>query len=87
MEGEVISTYLSKNFDPKLINNASVITHYIETLFVEITKSNKKMLIATIYKPNKSDDKLFIDKLLNLLIDSSKKNYDEIILTGDFNFD
>ena len=70
-----------------LIYLKTVITHYIETLFVEITKSNKKMLIATIYKPNKSDDKLFIDKLLNLLIDSSNKNYDEIILTGDFNFD
>ena len=52
-----------------------------------MSKSNKKILIATIYKPNKSDDKLFIDKLLNLLNDTSKKNYDEIISTSDFNFD
>ena len=71
--GGGISTYISKNYQPKLIKNCTIIEKYIETLFVEITHSNKKILIATIYKPNKSDDRLFIDKLLFLLNVTSKK--------------
>ena len=85
--GGGISTYISKDYNPKIIKECTIMEHNIETLFIEITNSNKTILIASVYKPNKSDDKLFIEKLLILLNNSNKQNYDEIFLNGDFNFD
>ena len=73
--------------ETKVIKENSIIHKCIETLFIEIKKQNKKILIACAYKPNKSDDQFFINKLSNLISNNLKKKYDEIILTGDFNFD
>ena len=85
--GGGISIFISKSYDAKIIKKHSIIHKCIETLFIEITRNNKKILIAAAYKPNKSDDQFFIDKISNFLNNSQKLKYDEIILTGDFNFD
>ena len=85
--GGGISIYISSYFNVNIISECTIMETYIETLFVEVSQSNKNILIATVYKPNKSDDKLFIDKLLSLLNTCNKNKYDEIILNGDFNFD
>ena len=85
--GGGLSMYISETYDTKFIKQSSISLSFIETLFVEIHKDNLKILVATIYKPPKCDDAKFIDKLTELLSISSKKNYNEIIITGDFNFD
>ena len=85
--GGGISVYVSKNLDAKIIEKFTIKEKYIETLFVEISRENKRILIASVYKPNKSDDKLFIEKLTQFINMNKTNNYDEIILNGDFNFD
>ena len=85
--GGGISIYISKQFEAKIIKESTITLNYIETLFIEIVKENRKILIASVYKPNRSDDHLFIEKLSHLLSTNSKNNYHDIILMGDFNFD
>lgn len=85
--GGGISVFISNSFDAKIIKQSTIIHKCIETLFIEITRLDRKILIAVAYKPNKSDDQFFIDKLCNHLNKNFKTKYDEIILTGDFNFD
>ena len=85
--GGGISVYVSNSYNTKLISKCTIIEKYIETLFIEISEQNKKILVATIYKPNKSDDNLFIEKLISLINSCARNNYDEIVLNGDFNFD
>ena len=85
--GGGISVFISNKYDCKIIKNSSLSLEYIETLFIEVTRANKKILIASIYKPNRSNDNLFIEKLSHLLSINSNNNYHEIIVTGDFNFD
>ena len=85
--GGGVSVYVSKKYETKVIANSSLLLPYIETLFLEIRRENKKILIATVYKPNRSNDTLFVEKLTSLLNINMKNKYDEIILSGDFNFD
>ena len=85
--GGGISIFILDNLEAKLIKHSTISKKYIETLSIEINKENKKILIMSIYKPNKSDDKSFIETLCNLINKNMKKNYDEILVNGDFNFD
>ena len=85
--GGGISLYVTENFKAKLIKNCTFSLIYIETLGIEIIRDSVKILIISVYKPNKSDDKSFIEKLSHLINISIKKKYDEIIINGDFNFD
>ena len=85
--GGGISVYISNDLEAKIIRHSTISLNYIETLCIEICKETKKILIMSVYKPNKSDDNSFIDKLSTLINKNMKNKYDEIISTGDFNFD
>ena len=84
--GGGISMYISQNYETKLIEQSTISLPYIETLFVEMSRDNITILIACIYKPPKCDDSQFINKLTELISINSRKKYNEIILTGDFNY-
>ena len=84
--GGGISVYVSNDLEAKIINDCTISINYIETLCIEIHKDNKKILLMSVYKPNKSDDNSFIEKLSYLIDKRTKYKYDEIIISGDFNF-
>ena len=82
--GGGLSMFISEKYNAKPIHKYSISLPFIETLFVEISKENSKVLIIAVYRPPKADINQFLDKFINLINDSALK-YDEIILTGDFN--
>ena len=85
--GGGISVYISNDLEAKIIRHSTISLNYIETLCIEICKESKRILIMSVYKPNKSDDNSFIDKLSTLINKNMNNKYDEIIINGDFNFD
>ena len=76
--------YVSQNYNSKIINKYTFSLLFIEALSVEISNANQKALIISVYRPPKTDIKLFIDKLAET-INKAQKSYIEIIITGDFN--
>ena len=57
-----------------------------EIISSEITISNTKWLIVSIYRPPNGNAKSFFEELENIL-DSALKKYDNAIVMGDFNID
>ena len=84
--GGGISIFVKNSISFKRIESCSLSLPFIESLFMEIKHRDKKLIIATVYKPPKGNDDLFIDKLIEFINFCKINSLDEFILCGDFNY-
>ena len=84
--GGGVSIFIKNNISSKLIESCSVSLPFIESLFFEIKHRNKKIIIASIYKPPNGNNNLFIDKVMEFIHSCNINSLDDFILCGDFNF-
>ena len=77
------SLFIRDNISFKKRNDLSVLTPYLELLFVEITLNEKSYLIGVTYRIPNTNTKSFTDGI-NEILELIKKSY-HIILMGDFN--
>lgn len=56
----------------------------VEAIYLEINMRKRKWLIIGTYKPSSQSDSLFLENLSNNLF-TYLKDYDNMILLGDFN--
>ena len=84
--GGGVSIYIKNFMNSKKIESCSLSLPYFESLFIELNHRNKKILIATIYRPPNSNNTSFIEKLTEVLTTNNINSYDEYILLGDFNY-
>ena len=84
--GGGVAIYLKKNINCKIIPEITLNESYIESVFIQSCRLNKKFLIGCCYRPPSGDLEQFqefIDNKLNNL--SSESN--DLIVCGDFNLD
>lgn len=75
-----VAIYVKDNIKYKIINKSDI-SDEVEFLFVEINSQEEKLLIGTIYRPNRRIDITPFSSALNLI----SMKYSNIILAGDFN--
>ena len=85
--GGGVSTYISKHISSKIITNATVNHEDIETLFVELEKNGKRIILGTVYRPPSACQLSFLNELNNILALFNTPLYNDIIICGDFNYD
>ena len=78
-----VSLFIRNNIIHKKRVDLSMVTPFLELLFVEIMLNGKTYLIGVAYRPPNSNIKLFIDELNKIL--EPLKNKSQIVLMGDFN--
>ena len=81
-KGSGVCLYVNNSLNYNIINDLSLCTDYIETLFIEITSIQDHIVIGVVYRPpNGSIDQFneAYEDILNKIID--KKAY----ILGDFN--
>ena len=81
--GGGLSLFIRSSIPFKKRNDLSVVTPYLELLFVEITLNNKTYLIGVTYRIPNTNITLFTDGI-NAILEKIKSSY-ELILMGDFN--
>lgn len=72
------------NYENEYTNSETrngLVTSKVEYVFIEIFNNNQKLLLGTVYRPNKHINmNPFLDELKDLCL-----RYTDVILTGDFN--
>ena len=81
--GGGLSLLIRDNISFKQRNDISIMTPYMELLFVEINFNNKKYLIGVTYRIPDTNIKSFIDGINTIL--EPLNNSHQIIIMGDFN--
>ena len=81
--GGGLSLFIRDNILYKLRDDLSVLTSYLELLFVEINLNNKIYLIGVTYRIPNTNIKLFTDEI-NSILEKIRAKYG-VILMGDFN--
>ena len=81
--GGGLSLFIRDNILYKLRDDLSVLTSYLELLFVEINLNNKIYLIGVTYRIPNTNIKLFTDEI-NSILEKIRTKY-EVFLMGDFN--
>ena len=78
--GGGVAIYIRSNISFKFVNKSSTDSQ-IEYLFLEICTENNKMLIGSVYRPNRTIDiSTFISFLEDLCLP-----YNNVVIAGDFN--
>lgn len=85
--GGGISVYVLKCYEVRVITKCSLSTPLVESLFLELRRGSKKIMLATVYKPPCAKNGEFLDALMGLLSEFQIGGFDEFILCGDFNID
>lgn len=85
--GGGISAYVSSKHKVNVVKNISIVTLYIESLFLEILDGCNRILCGIIYRPPAGDCSLFMDSLQEIITSFDRGIYKDVILCGDFNFD
>ena len=81
--GGGLSLFIRDNILYKLRDDLSVLTSYLELLFVEINLNNKIYLIGVTYRIPNTNINLFTDEI-NSILEKIRNKY-EVVLMGDFN--
>ena len=84
--GGGVTIYVNKQLKSSLIHELTSNTEHIESVFINISCSNKKILIGTIYRPPNSN----IDNFCNFFSANLMPLitiYTNITICGDFNLD
>ncbi len=85
-----VGMYIKKEYQFHTRNDLSIfIPHILESIFVEIIRNNRSILVGTIYRPNtppKADLDIFIHSMLELGSLLKRENM-EVFLMGDTNID
>ena len=85
--GGGISMYVSDRFLVTTLDEVSVCSSVIETLFLNVSYGGKTFIVGTIYKPPSSGDNLFLETF-NSLYNHATQNFSyRIYICGDFNID
>lgn len=78
--GGGVAIYIKKNISCKLLRKSNT-DEKVEYIFIEVAISSRKLLIGTVYRPNRTIPyDLFKELTLNLSME-----YDDVIIAGDFN--
>ena len=81
--GGGLSLFIRDNIPFKKRNDLTVMTPYLELLFVEITFNNKTYLIGVTYRIPNTNFNLFTEGI-NAILEKIRNTY-QVILMGDFN--
>ena len=84
--GGGISIFVKKIYKINEVNNLSVNTEYIESLFLKIKRGNDIVYLGNIYKPPHVSNLIFNDKFSELFCELNQIDH-PIFLSGDFNVD
>lgn len=85
--GGGIALYINEKFNYNIINVATVMCDYMESLFVEmILPSFGKCAFGCLYKPPNANNNAFLTRF-DTLISNDLNNFSTKILAGDFNLD
>ena len=85
--GGGVSVYVTKDLNATVLSHFTLSNCHIETLFLEIEVSGAKLICGTIYRPPNGDNNIFLSSLQGLVESIDRRNYKEIVITGDFNYD
>jgi len=84
--GGGVGIFVNNNFDYKIRHDLSRMSEYIESIFIEIRRIGKQIIIiGCIYRPPNTDVSLFISELQIILNALDKINNKVAVLAGDFN--
>ena len=81
--GGGISIFIKEGINYKVRDDLTVISPYLEALFIEVNYNNKLFLVGVTYRVPNTNVNSFIDRI-NGIIEPIKNKY-ELILVGDFN--
>ena len=82
-EGGGLLMYVNQNIPSRTLNT-HIIPDDIELICVELNLKKQKWVIIGIYRPPSMNERYFFDNL-SRLVDYYNKNYDRLVIMGDFN--
>ena len=83
-QGGGVSLFVSQEFTYSELNELSVVTDYIECLFIKLNTTGSSYIIGVVYRPPNSDITLFNDKINDILGQISNTS---CYIMGDYNID
>ena len=86
--GGGVGFYIDCNVDYTLRADISIMSDYIECIFIEIQQTNSNnIVVGCVYRPPNTDLALFNAELLDILNKINSKNFRLAVIAGDFNID
>ena len=85
--GGGVSAFVRSEYCCEVIDSLTLSLDYFESLFLKIKSKNDIFLLAVIYRPPSSSSDMFFDKFGEVLNGVNVREFKDIFITGDFNYD
>ena len=85
--GGGVALYVNSNLSSNIINDMSITSDNIETIFIQTEYQNKKIVMGCIYRPPNTDINNFNKSLSDILNKLNRKKQPLTFIAGDFNID